>query len=216
MGQIKNKIKVNRYRAQKESPDDLVSLKTEDVNKVEKPHLMPKGRKTPTDQITRPMKGFKWPITQASINDPVSEQIISNTDPGDYAASLSPTIIAKGNTINRKLKKKQVAENRVRPAKQSKIKHEIKERLMETAFPDVISDIEYVTKMLHKVFEELKVDDSEIKKIAPLRDKKKRKYLGSRRGRTATGKPAHAIEISPLIKSDITQNKTTPSNKASG
>jgi hypothetical protein len=40
----------------------------------------------------------------------------------------------------------------------------------------------------------------------------KRKYLGSKRGRTATGKPAHAIDVMPVIaKPDPNVNKTTPS-----
>lgn len=36
-----------------------------------------------------------------------------------------------------------------------------------------------------------------------------RKYLGAQRGKTATGKPAHAIEISPVIGGDDNKNKTT-------
>jgi hypothetical protein len=42
----------------------------------------------------------------------------------------------------------------------------------------------------------------------------KRKYLGSNRGTTATGKPAHAIDIQPVIGSkDKNWNKTTPSGE---
>ena len=41
--------------------------------------------------------------------------------------------------------------------------------------------------------------------------KVKRKYLGAARGRTATGKPAHKIEVEPVIgKSEKNQNRTTP------
>jgi hypothetical protein len=39
----------------------------------------------------------------------------------------------------------------------------------------------------------------------------KRKYLGAKRGRTATGKPAHAIDVMPVIaRPDKNVNKTTP------
>jgi diadenosine tetraphosphatase ApaH/serine/threonine PP2A family protein phosphatase len=58
------------------------------------------------------------------------------------------------------------------------------------------------------VKEELLLNNSELKKVAG--DSKanlKRKYLGIKRGRTATGKPAHAIEIDPVIRTDTNLNK---------
>jgi len=42
----------------------------------------------------------------------------------------------------------------------------------------------------------------------------KRKYLGNRRGTTATGKPAHTIDVQPVIgQNDKNANKTTPSGE---
>lgn len=39
----------------------------------------------------------------------------------------------------------------------------------------------------------------------------KRKYLGSKRGRTATGKQAHAIEVMPVMAAEKPNNRTIPS-----
>jgi hypothetical protein len=62
---------------------------------------------------------------------------------------------------------------------------------------------------LHQmVGEELKVGEGV---DGPDQNRVKRKYLGTKRGRTATGKPAHAIEVMPVLaRPDKNVNKTTP------
>jgi len=55
--------------------------------------------------------------------------------------------------------------------------------------------------------EELKVGEGA---DGPDENRVKRKYLGAKRGRTATGKPAHAIEVMPVLaRPDKNVNKTT-------
>jgi len=49
---------------------------------------------------------------------------------------------------------------------------------------------------------------NELKKVTGDGAKMKRKYLGKMRGRTETGKPAHAIEIDPVVKVTRDVNKT--------
>jgi hypothetical protein len=70
--------------------------------------------------------------------------------------------------------------------------------------------------------EELKVgdDDQEQKKVRGTNtvngklNSVKRKYLGNSRGTTKTGKPAHAIDVQPVIGADNrNHNKTTPSGQ---
>jgi hypothetical protein len=76
-------------------------------------------------------------------------------------------------------------------------------------------------QLMH-VGEELKVgdDDQEQKKVRgtnTVRGKLptvKRKYLGKTRGTTATGKPAHVVDVQPVIGADNrNHNKTTPSGQ---
>jgi len=52
------------------------------------------------------------------------------------------------------------------------------------------------------IIEELKVGDGIVK----------RKYMGTQRGRTATGKRAHAIEVNPVMTTKKENNRTIPGN----
>jgi hypothetical protein len=81
------------------------------------------------------------------------------------------------------------------------------------------------TSLADSVQEELKVgdDEGEIKKVRGSNQDSKgkmpgvrRKYLGNSRGRTATGKPAHAIDISPTIGASVDKNKTTAPTRKTG
>jgi hypothetical protein len=71
----------------------------------------------------------------------------------------------------------------------------------------------FARKAASKIQEDLKVGEGQDN--SPESEGKgtrvKRKYLGAKRGRTATGKPAHAIDVMPVIqKPDKNVNKTTP------
>jgi len=53
-----------------------------------------------------------------------------------------------------------------------------------------------------------KLGESELKKfVGGSKGSMKRKYLGAMRGRTATGQPAHPIEIDPVLKTNTDINK---------
>lgn len=185
---------------------------------------------TPEYIYTMPTKkGVKAHYNKRMVKEAYTEQGGGAPDSGNslYAPTLNSTTNSK---FPAKLRKGMTAKANDQKSKGSS----------EDSFPrveGVICDLNDVKKLIDEVVfidqvkygkllkEELKVgeydEDDDAKKKAGIDNpnkgvKKIRKYLGNRRGTTATGKPAHAVEISPLITNDTSVNKTTPGPKKPG